>query len=113
MTSISEQIVAEVEREIELMEAERAATVAALERRGRRGGGTVVLSVRLDATEVDELERRAERVGIRPSVLARNLIRKGLGSPTSIALEDVVARLDRAMDDLRALSAARLRVAGE
>jgi len=100
-------------RETELMEADRAAMTDALEQRGRRAGGSVVFPVRLDPTEVEALERRGRRLGVKPSVLARNLIRMGLGSPTSVALEDVVARLDRAMNDLRALSASRLRMAEE
>ena len=113
MTNIREQILAEVEREIAQMEASRAAIDDALEQRGRRSGGSIVYSLRLDPGEVAALEGRAGELGIKPSVLARNLIRMGLASPTSVALEGIVDRLDRAMADLRALAASRLRVVGD
>ena len=113
MTHIRDQILAEVNREIEQMTANRAAITDALEQRGRRTGGSIVYSLRLDAGEVTALEQRAREMGIKPSVLARNLIRMGLASPTSVALEGIVDRLDRAMGDLRALAASRLRTVGD
>jgi hypothetical protein len=52
MSHIRDQIIAEVMREIEVMEADHVAIVEALEQRGRRPGGSVVLSVRLEPSEV-------------------------------------------------------------
>lgn len=48
------------------------------ERARRRGGVSLVYSLRLDRHEIAVLHRRAARMGIKPSALARNLIREGL-----------------------------------
>ena len=44
----------------------------------RRAGSSVVYSLRLDPDELAALERRAAVLGLKPSVLARNLVRMGL-----------------------------------
>src|SRR3954447_18683954 len=77
----SRAIIASVEREIAEMEAADAAVAAGLAQRRVRAGRTVVFSVRLDGGEVDALERRAAAIGLKPTVLARNLIRIGLSQP--------------------------------
>jgi hypothetical protein len=43
-----------------------------------------VYSFRLDPGEVLALERRAADLGLKPSVLARNLVRQGLRSAASV-----------------------------
>ena len=84
-------IIAEVEREIAMLEAaDRAADDAVVrlgrsrrngERSGDDSGPSVVFTVRLDRQELDALRQRAAARGLRPSVLARNLIRLGLQPP--------------------------------
>jgi hypothetical protein len=68
--------------ELERFDAEDAAVVAGLAQRSTRRapGRSTCYSVRLDQGEVAALERRAAAVGLKPSVLARNLIRLGLGA---------------------------------
>jgi hypothetical protein len=71
------------------VEEERAADRAAAQqvrselaaRLRRRGGASLVYSVRLDPSEIAALTRRAAEMGIKPTVLARNLIRVGLSRP--------------------------------
>ncbi|WP_375486127.1 hypothetical protein [uncultured Jatrophihabitans sp.] len=58
-------------------------------------GSSVVFTVRLDPTELTALNERAAARGLRPSVLARNLIRIGLAPPRD---NDELAR---AVDRLR------------
>lgn len=90
------------EREAEWEERER---LEQLVPRGRKRvpGPTTVYSIRLDHDEVRALQLRAERVGIKPSAYARNLIRAGLSLPFDSELSAVVDRVDAAMDELRAL----------
>jgi hypothetical protein len=76
---IHELIVRPIEREIAAMEAADAAVEEALSARPRRQkGSSLVYSLRLDPGEVSALQRRAAQLGIKPSVLARNLVREGL-----------------------------------
>jgi hypothetical protein len=73
--------------------------------RGRKRvpGPTTVYSIRLDHDEVRALQLRAARAGIKPSALARNLIRTGLSLPYDRELSTVVDRVDAAMEQLRDL----------
>jgi hypothetical protein len=71
----------------------------------RMGGPSVVYSIRLDRGELMALERRALIGGIKPTVLARNLIRIGLTRPVGCEVADAVERVALAVDELRALVA--------
>jgi hypothetical protein len=71
--------------------------------RKRVPGPTTVYSIRLDHDEMRALQVRAARLGVKPSSLARNLIRSGLSQPFDGALSAVVDRMDAAMGDLRDL----------
>jgi hypothetical protein len=59
--------------------------------------------VRLGNGELEALERRAAALGLKPSVLARNLIRIGLERDYDDALAGAVERVDAAMAELRTL----------
>jgi len=99
--------VAEVEREIAAVDVadRQVAQLLGAQRRGRGGsGGSVVYSIRLDPDEVKALERRAAVTGLRPTVLARNLIRSGLSAGGSDALSDALRRVEVAVAELRALA---------
>ncbi|HEV7192873.1 MAG TPA: hypothetical protein VGN35_06645 [Jatrophihabitantaceae bacterium] len=97
--------IALVQRDMD--EAERAdeAIGAGLARRSSRATNTpsVVFSVRLDVGELRALETRAAATGVKPSVLARNLIRSGLAARTSADVTDVLDRLTTVTDELRAM----------
>jgi len=74
-----------VEKELADFDAIDAAVEADLAQRPRRQkGNSVVYSFRLDPGEVLALERRAADMGLKPSVLARNLVRQGLRSAASV-----------------------------
>ena len=76
---IHQALVREVERELAEFDAIDAAVEQGLAQRPRRQkGSSVVYSFRLDPGEVMALERRAAALGLKPSVLARNLVREGL-----------------------------------
>ena len=95
-------IVAHVERELAQLEA-REHALALMPRSSRRTtGSSVVYSIRLDPAEVRALEARALDIGIKPTVLARNLIRTGLGSVGGAELAAAVDRLEAAFGELRA-----------
>ena len=90
---IHQTLLRAVERELAEFDAIDFAVDAALAQRPRRqAGSSVVYSFRLDPGEVMALERRAANLGLKPSVLARNLVRQGLAS----------ARLDDSPDQTRA-----------
>jgi hypothetical protein len=84
-------------------EARRAAREVSPRRRRRVTGPSVVLSIRLDPTELAALEGRAALLGLKPTVLARNLIRTGLASRGGEALLGTVERLDALVEELRGL----------
>jgi hypothetical protein len=94
-----------VQRELEQFEEDDAAVAAGLSRRSARyaPGRSICYSIRLDQGEVAALERRAAAVGLKPTVLARNLIRTGLGAGDSGEAGRVVDRLEAAVQELRAL----------
>ena len=71
--------------------------------RVRPGGATRVFSFRIDAEELAALERRAALVDLKPSVLARNLVRVGLASDSTDAVSAIVDRLESAVAELRSL----------
>jgi hypothetical protein len=66
-------------------------------------GPSVVFSFRLDPREVLELERRAAMLDIKPTVLARNLVRCGLERRSRDEIAPVVDRLEAAIAELRYL----------
>src|SRR4051812_48963273 len=67
-----------VDRERAELLAADAAVRAGLSVRARRRDSSVVYSIRLDPGEVRALEVRAAAFGIKPTILARNLVRCGL-----------------------------------
>lgn len=105
MVDIRSQLIAEVERELAEFDAAEAQIRAGLAQRTRRQqtGASVVYSLRLDSGEVAALERRAAVVGLKPSVLARNLLRVGLGRRADADLAAALARAEAALSELRAL----------
>lgn len=96
---------AAVEREMRQWELDDAAVAAGLCPRSERHGParSIVYSVRLDHGEVAALERRAAARGLRPSVLARNLICIGLSNDRSAT--EALGRLEAAVAELRNLIA--------
>jgi hypothetical protein len=98
-----EERIAHVQRELARLEAADEAMRLAPRSRRRLRGSSVVFSVRLDPDEVRALETRAALVGIKPSVLARNLIRLGLATRQADSLSRAVGQLEDALQDLRAL----------
>lgn len=73
-------------------------------RSARGQGPTVVFSVRLDRAELAALERRSELEKVKPSVLARQYIRRGLRDRDRgemvAAVQQVAARLVEAQEQL-------------
>jgi hypothetical protein len=105
MTNAAAAHIAAVERELAEMEAHDAAVAAGLARRrqGPASGPSIVYSIRLDRDEVAALELRAAAAGLKPTVLARNLIRIGLAGPRTAGLSTAVDRLEESVRELRAL----------
>jgi hypothetical protein len=106
MNDVRAQVISLVMRELEELEASGAAG-AALPPSRRRGqaGPSDVFSLRLDRDELNALELRAKALGVKPTVLARNLIRAGLNARGDRSVSAVLDRLETAMDELRALVA--------
>jgi len=98
MNDVSAWIINEVNRQLAEMEA-----TADLPPTGRKriAGQSIVYSIRLDPDEVTALEHRAALVGIKPTVLARNLIRIGLSGRANAELSDAVDRVVAAAQELR------------
>jgi hypothetical protein len=72
--------------------------------RRRHDNASVVFSLRLDPAELEALERRAEANGLKPSGLARNLIRVGLAQHAGDddgGFRRAMDRLHDAADQLR------------
>ncbi len=98
------QMVASVRRTAALSVAAQAKPAArASTPRARSGGAARVLSFRIDAEELAVLERRAALVDVKPSVLARNLVRVGLSADSTDEMSAIVDRLESAVAELRAL----------
>lgn len=96
--------IAAVRRELAEMDAaDEAATVALQGRAARARGISMVYSIRLDRAEVETLERRAAAHGLKPTVLARNLIRVGLAPRGAADMAIAVDRVAAALAELRAL----------
>jgi hypothetical protein len=100
VSDIQAYIVGLVEKQLEEFDAAEAAIAANLNK-DRERGAPRVLSVRLDVGERRALERRAAISGIKPSVLARNLIRVGLSRSADTALAEAVTHLESAVAELR------------
>lgn len=86
---------------------DEAAAAGLLRDRERAGNGaSVVFSVRLNRAELDALEREAVLLDLKPSVLARNLIRSGLAQRTDCGneLADALERLGDAVSEVRTLA---------
>jgi hypothetical protein len=84
MEDVRLAIIRQVERELAEFEVIDAAVENGLAERHRRYlRPSVVYSLRLDPGEVDALHRRAAALGVKPSVLARNLLRAGLVAGSS------------------------------
>ena len=79
-------------------EAARQATRAAR----RPSGASVVFSIRLDPRELAAIDARAAVIGVKPSVLARNLIRTGLAAMNSDRVAALVDQLETVVSELRA-----------
>jgi hypothetical protein len=100
------QRIAAVHRELAELEAINAAVADGLRMRiTRTGGPSVVYSIRLDRGELMALERRAFLAGVKPTVLARNLIRIGLTKTGGCEVADAVEQVAAAVEELRALVA--------
>lgn len=94
--------IAAVRAEIAQMEALSQPVPLRPQRRRRVTNGSVVYSIRLDPDEVGALEARAAALGTKPTALARNFIRNGLGARDGKAVGPAVERLEAALDELRA-----------
>lgn len=93
MTDTRAQRIAAVHRELAELEAVNGAVADGLQMRSRGAGGpSVVYSIRLDRGELMALERRAYVAGVKPTVLARNLIRIGLTKSAGCEVVDAVER---------------------
>jgi len=96
--------IAAVQRRLERFEQEDQAAAQLPARRKRRvTGPSIVVSIRFDPAEVAALEQQAAAIGIKPTVLARNLVRIGLSGRNDGALAQAVDQLDAAVADVRAL----------
>ena len=101
--SVAERIAA-VHRELAELDAVNSAVSDGLRMRSQRAAGpSVVFSIRLDRGELMALERRAYIADIKPTVLARNLIRVGLTKSAGSEVTEAVERLAAAVEELRAL----------
>ena len=89
----------------ELAKLEEADRTVELPRRHRRTltAPSVVYSIRLDPAEVAALESRATQADMKPTALARNLIRTGLAAPRGDALPRAIDQLQASVDELRSL----------
>ena len=107
MHEVTRLAIAALRAEEERWANDAAAVAGGLARRSARHspGRSVVYSIRLDQGEVAALETRAAAAGLKPSVLARNLIRIGLGAAGDDELAHVVGRLEATLRELRSLVA--------
>jgi hypothetical protein len=103
MTHISEILAARVVAEFAEMDALDEATKLQPRRQRRQTGPSIVYSIRLDPAEVAALEAQAAAAHIKPTALARNLIRCGLATQTGEEVARAVDRLESAVAELRAL----------
>jgi hypothetical protein len=94
--------IAFVERELAQIEAREEAVRLAPRSARRKTGASIVFSVRLDPAELAALEAHAVTDGMKPTVLARNLIRTGLAAAHGAEIAAAVDRLEAALCELRA-----------
>ena len=73
-------------------------------RQRRKTGPSIVYSIRLDPAEVGALEAQAALINIKPTALARNLIRCGLATQSGEELARAVDRVEAAVAELRAIA---------
>ena len=90
-----------IEIETAELEAAEAALRAGLSARARRREASAVYSLRLDPGEVRALEVRAAVYRIKPSVLARNLVRCGLAERPDLRLAEALDGFEAALAELR------------
>jgi len=64
---------------------------------------SISYSIRLYPEEVEMIETRARKLGLRPTGLARNLIRSGLASGGQDEVTDTLDRLEMIVSELRSL----------
>ncbi|MEO9134687.1 MAG: hypothetical protein ABI301_06790 [Jatrophihabitantaceae bacterium] len=102
MTDSREALIAAVNRDLALLEARDAARRLAPRSARRKTGASIVYSIRLDPAEVAELEARAAAIGMKPTVLARNMIRTELAAAQGAVIAAAVDRLEAAMCELHA-----------
>ena len=96
--------IASVDRDLARFAAEDEAAARLPPRQVRRTtGASVVLSIRVDPAELAASERQAAVIGIKPTVLARNLVPAGLSCPGSSALVHAVDQPDAAVAQLHSL----------
>lgn len=106
MTETTETVndrVAAVYRDLERLESRDQAQVAIPPARRGQAGPSLVYSIRLDRDEMRALEVQAVTAGLKPSVLARNLLRTGLSAPHGNSVLRAVDRVEEALAELRAL----------
>lgn len=103
MNDVQAQLVAEVERELAELRTADEQVAAGLARRTerRQDAASIVYSIRLDRAEVAALERRAAVIGIKPTVLARNLVRTGLNRRRDAEVAAAIDGLEAAVKELR------------
>lgn len=91
------------QRELARMDAVDEDTRLEPRRERYRSAPSPVFSLRLDRDELAALETRAAEIGIKPSVLARNLIRVGLSAHEGEEVARVVDQLAGVVSELRCL----------
>jgi len=91
-----------IQQELAEMEAADAAVRAGQSARARRHESSVVYSIRLDPGEVQALETRAAARGLKPTILARNLVRCGLQEDPDLRLAAALDAFEAALSELRA-----------
>jgi hypothetical protein len=97
-----EKILAIVAEDMARLEA-RESEVLKPRRQRRATGPSIVYSIRLDRDEVAALEAQAAAADMKPTALARNLIRCGLATRNGEAVARAVDRLETSVAELRAL----------
>lgn len=95
--------IAAVHGELSQLEARDEAVRLRPRRKRRVTGPSVVYSIRLDPAEVAALEAQAAALEMKPTALARNLIRGGLAGCSGDVVARAVDRLEGALDELRAV----------
>jgi hypothetical protein len=103
MPTDHEKVMAMVAADIARLMAPEEPVQLPVRRRRRATGPSIVYSIRLDPVEVAELEKQAAAADMKPTALARNLVRIGLASRNGENLTRAVDRLEAAMQELRSV----------